>query len=452
MRRLLIGGTNSGCGKTTITCAVMKALSDRGLKVSAFKCGPDYIDPMFHKRVIGVDSHNLDSFFCDDNTLRFLLNEYAPDISNRISIIEGVMGYYDGVNGRGSAHSVSRITDTPSVLVINCHGMSDSLGAVVSGFLNYRENNIKGIIFNELSERLENLARGVCEQLGTEYLGRFPKCGFSFDSRHLGLVTPAEMTDIREKLARLGELAERYIDIDRLIEISESGELSFDDLKLPKMNFSSPPVIAVAEDEAFCFLYAENLDLLQKLGCVIQKFSPIEDSAVPKCDGLILCGGYPELHAKRLFSNIAMLRSVRDTIESGVPTIAECGGFMYLHERFVDNSGAEYPGVGMIKGSVRKTDKLQRFGYAELIAKRDGLLCRKGEKIRAHEFHYWDSGNAGADLIARKADGREWECAHCTENLYAGFPHLYFYSDIGIAERFIRNADAFRSKKLEVRS
>ena len=212
------------------------------------------------------------------------------------------------------------------------------------------------------------------------------------------------------------------------------------------MNFSSPPVIAVAEDGAFCFQYAENLDLLRKLGCTIQKFSPIEDNYVPECDGLILCGGYPELYAERLFSNAAMLCSVKDTIESGVPTIAECGSFMYLHERFVDSSGAEYRGVGIIKGSVRKTDKLQRFGYAELTAKHDSLLCCKGGKMLVHEFHYWDSDNAGADLTARKSDGREWECGYCTENLYAGFPHLYFYSDIGVAERFVRKAAEFGGK------
>ena len=445
MKRLLIGGTHSGCGKTTITCAVLKALHDRGLRVSAFKCGPDYIDPMFHKRVIGVDSHNLDSFFCDDNTLRFLLNEYSADIS----IIEGVMGYYDGLNynhGRGSAHSVADITKTPSVLVINCRGMCDSIGAVVSGFLNYWKNNISGIIFNELPERLEPLARNICCELGTEYLGRFPKTDFSFDSRHLGLVTPAEMSDIQKKLSRLGELAEQYLDIDKIIKISDSKELSFNELKFPKNSFSAPPVVAVAEDSAFCFQYAENIDLLRRLGCTIKKFSPIEDKAVPKCDGLILCGGYPELYAKRLFSNADMLRSVRETIESGVPTIAECGGFMYLHERFIDDHGEEYEGVGIIKGKVRKTDKLQRFGYAELFSERDCLLCCEGEKMRVHEFHYWDSDNIGTDLTARKTDGREWECAHCNNNLYAGFPHLYFYSDIKIAQRFVRKAAEFGGK------
>lgn len=445
MKRILIGGTGSGCGKTTITCAVLKALYDRGLRVSAFKCGPDYIDPMFHKNVIGVDAHNLEGYFCDDNTLRFLLAEYAADIS----VIEGVMGYYDGADrdtGRGSAHSVARITETPSVLVINCRGMGESIGAVVSGFLNYRENNIRGVIFNELSERLEPAAREICAELGTEYLGRFPRCDFSFDSRHLGLVTPGEMSDIRDKLKRLGELAERYLELDGIMEISECGELSFTAPEFPKTRFSPPPVIAVAEDSAFCFQYAENLDLLRKLGCEIRRFSPMNDSAVPECDGLILCGGYPELYAKRLFGNESMLRSVRGAIESGVPTIAECGGFMYLHERFSDDSGTEYNGVGVIPGSAFRTDKLRRFGYAELTARRCNLLCNEGESVRAHEFHYWDSDNAGADFLARKADGREWECGHCTERLYAGFPHLYFYSDIRIARRFAEKCAEFGGK------
>ncbi len=411
--------------------------------MSAFKCGPDYIDPMFHRNVIGADSHNLDSYFCGDNTLRFLLNEYALDVS----VIEGVMGYYDGaVGGRGSACSVASITDTPSVLVINCRGMSESIGALASGFLCYRENNIKGFIFNELPERLEPMARSICAELGTEYLGRFPRCDFSFDSRHLGLVKPEETSDIKGKLKRLGELAERHLELDKILEISNCAELSFVVPRFPKLNFSAPPVIAVAKDSAFCFQYAENLDLLRRLGCGIVYFSPMNDSVVPDCDGLILCGGYPELYARRLFGNGSMLRSVREVIGRGVPTIAECGGFMYLHERFADGSGEEYSGVGVIRGRVLKTDRLRRFGYAELTAQRDNLLCEKGQIVRVHEFHYWDSDNIGSDFLARKADGREWNCVHGLDNLYAGFPHLYFYSDIGIAERFVRKAAEFGGK------
>lgn len=445
MKRILIGGTHSGCGKTTITCAVLKALSDRKLRVSAFKCGPDYIDPMFHKNVIGVPSHNLDSCFCDDNTLRYLMTEYGGELS----VIEGVMGYYDGADrksGRGSADSVSKITETPSVLVVNCRGMSDSIGALVSGFLNYRENSLKGVIFNQLPERLEPMAREICAEQNTEYLGRFPKCDFSFDSRHLGLVTPEESSDIKEKLRRLGELAELYLELDKILEISECGALSFTTPNITELKFTSPPVIALAEDAAFCFQYAENIDLLEKLGCEIKRFSPLSENAVPDCDGLILCGGYPELYAEKLSKNVKMLCYVKEAIEHGVPTIAECGGFMYLHEKFPDNSGNLYNGVGAVQGKVFKTEKLQRFGYAELTAKNENLLCGKSEKIRVHEFHYFDSENAGNDFTAKKTDGRTWECAHCSNNFYMGFPHLYFYSDVDMARRFAKKAAEFGGK------
>lgn len=442
MKRILIGGTNSGCGKTTVTCALLKALAERGERVSSFKCGPDYIDPMFHKKVIGIASHNLDSFFCDDNTLNFLLAEYSSDIS----VIEGVMGFYDGVNGRGSAHSLCEITQTPAVLVINCRGMSESMGAVVSGFLNYRKNNISGFVFNGLPERLEPLAERLCAELETDYLGFFPQCDFSFGSRHLGLVTADEISDISEKLKRLGELAERHLRIDRLLELAESEPPSFSSPEIKMPSFSAPPVIAVASDGAFCFQYSENLELLKRLGCELRFFSPVEDSKVPECDGLLLCGGYPELYARRLSDNESMRSSLRERILRGTPTIAECGGFMYLHERFSDCNGEFFSGVGVISGSAFKTEKLRRFGYVTLTARRGNLLCGEGESLKAHEFHYWDSGNAGADFFAEKADGRAWSCCHGTENLYAGFPHIYFYSDIRLAERFVKKTAEFGGK------
>ena len=208
MKRLIIAGTHSGCGKTTVTCAVLAALKARGMRVSAFKCGPDYIDPMFHREVIGVPSHNLDSFFCSGDTLRYLLYENSRD--SGIAVIEGVMGFYDGAEGRGSAHSVSCITETHAVIVIDCRGMSDSIGAVMRGFLEYRRpNRIAGFIFNRLPERLVPLAKRLCGELGTRYLGCMPKSGIVLESRSLGLVTAAEIPDIKAKLAALGELAEK---------------------------------------------------------------------------------------------------------------------------------------------------------------------------------------------------------------------------------------------------
>ena len=436
MKKIMIGGTHSGCGKTTLVCAILAALKARGLSAASFKCGPDYIDPMFHESIIGVDAHNLDSFFCDDDTLRYLLCTNGKNAD--ISVIEGVMGYYDGVGGRGSAHSVSNATGTPSVIVIDCKGASESIGAVVKGFLDYKSpNSIKGFIFNRLPERLVPLAKDVCEKLGTKYFGYFPVNSFSLESRRLGLVTAAEVADLKKITEQLGTLAEKYILIDELIDTAGSPLPDFTPLKVNRLFENICPKIAVAKDRAFCFIYSDNIMLLRKLGCEIEFFSPVSDEQLPdNCCGVILSGGYPELYAAELSSNKSMLSAIRNAAASGMPMIAECGGFMYLHDTMRMSDGSEYGMVGAINGTAYETQRLQRFGYVTLTADTDNLICAKGESIAAHEFHYWDSTNCGESFTAEKNDGRNWRCIHADKAMYAGFPHLYFYSDTGIARRF----------------
>ncbi len=431
MKRIMIAGTSSGCGKTSISCALMKAYSDRGIRVSAFKSGPDYIDPMFHKSA-GAEPHNLDSFFCERDMIRYLLEDGSR--GSDISIIEGAMGFYDG--GKGSAYELSKLTETKVILIVNCQGIGESIGAVMKGFLTYRsENNIAGFIFNRLPSKLIENTKKICHELGTEYLGYFPKNEIAFKSRHLGLVTAAELDDISEKINELGRLAAKNIDIER---ISELAELPYPEYRRPVIKPVCNGIrVAAAKDEAFCFIYRENIDLLKKLGCEIVYFSPLNDEEIPEdSKGLILSGGYPELYAERLSSNKSMLRSIKAAIYSEIPTIAECGGFMYLHDSIEADDGQIYPMSGVIKGSAYKTDRLGRFGYIELKANQDSLLFRNGESVPAHEFHYWDSTNSGEAMKAVKPDGRSWECGHCTENMYAGFPHIYFYSDINTAGRF----------------
>lgn len=451
MRRILIAGTNSGSGKTTVTCALLAALKKRGLRVSSFKCGPDYIDPMFHREVIGVPSYNLDSYFCDDDTLNYLLYEHGSD--SDVSVIEGVMGFYDGADGRGSAYSLSQVTDTPAAVVIDCRGMSDSIGAVMHGFLEYkRPNNIVGFIFNRLPERLTSLAKRLCDELGTKYLGYFPKNGITIESRHLGLVTAKEISCIKEKLYELGEIAERSIDIDLMMQLSDRDLPVFNSPVFRSVS-GEKPVVAVARDNAFCFIYDDNIDLLKKLGCDIVYFSPINDRKIPdNAAGLILCGGYPELYAGLLSANTEMLMDIRGKVTDGLPTIAECGGFMYLHNTFEDMEGNAYKGAGLINGKAFRTDKLQRFGYVTLSAKTDSLLCKAGEKFRAHEFHYFDSTECGQNMTACKPDGRIWECVHTDAHLYAGFPHIYFYTDVRIAERFVSACRDFMEKRTNDRN
>ena len=436
MKRIIIGGTHSGCGKTTVTCAILQALRDRSFKVASFKCGPDYIDPMFHEKIIGTNAYNLDSFFCDDNTLKFLLTENSRH--SDISVIEGVMGFYDGVNGRGSANSVSEITDTKAVIVIDCKGMSQSIGAVMKGFLTYQKNNIIGFIFNRLPEKLVPMAQKLCDELNTEYFGFMPTNRITVESRHLGLVTADEIDDIKEKMQALADLAKKHILLDRIIGISESEELIFTPPEIKSHSFKRPPVIAAARDKAFCFLYSDNISLLIKMGCEIRYFSPLSDMKIPEADGLILCGGYPELYAQQLSENTSMIEDIKRKISDGMPAVAECGGFMYLHSELENADGRIYKMAGVIDGRVYKTDRLQRFGYVTMTAEKNNLLCGKGESLPAHEFHYWDSTACGCDFAARKTDGREWKCVHANENLYAGFPHLYFYSNIKTAESFVR--------------
>ncbi len=435
MSRILIAGTHSGCGKTTVTLALLSVLKTRGLEVSSFKCGPDYIDPMFHREIVGVRAHNLDAFFCNETALRDQLVAHAGDIS----VLEGVMGYYDGIGpeGHASTHDVARVTDTPVVLVVDAKGMHASAAAVLRGFRDYKpESHIFGVIFNSISPSLYEDYRQIAENAGVPALGFLPcQPELSIGSRHLGLITAGEIADIREKLTRLGQLAEQHIDIASLLALAGSA------VPLEPPALSQPLLktvrIAVARDAAFCFLYQENLELLELLGAELSFFSPLRDSALPEgIDGLYLPGGYPELHLKMLSANAAMRGAIREAVSGGLPTIAECGGFMYLHKTL-----DEHPMTGVIPAKAFRTDRLQRFGYVTLTAAADNLLCRKGESIRAHEFHIYDSTVNGSGFIAAKArNGAEHICVHATDSLYAGFPHLYFPANPACAEAFIRKA------------
>jgi len=433
--RLLIAGTNSGCGKTTATCALLCALKARGKKAAAFKCGPDYIDPMFHREAIGIPSHNLDPFFCPPETLR---EQFAAG-AGEISVIEGVMGYYDGAgtDGRFSTYDVARATKTPVVLVMDAHGMYTSAGAILQGFRGFREESgVRGVIFNGASPMLyKGLAR-IARDAGVEPYGFLPRVPeLSVPSRHLGLYTAGEIADINEKLRRLGELAGEDFDMEGLLSLAGSApELP----TKPKAEPSPERVrVAVARDEAFCFIYQENLETLRALGCELCFFSPVHDAALPeRIGGLYLPGGYPELYARELAENRTMRAAVKAAVSDGVPTIAECGGFMYLH----DSLDGE-PMAGAIGGASYKTDRLQRFGYVTMTAGRDNLLCRDGESTRAHEFHFYESENCGGDFAAVNAGGgKEYRCCHAGKTLYAGFPHLFFPANPAFAEGFVNGA------------
>lgn len=449
INRVMFAGTNSGCGKTTITCGIMQALLNRGLKVSSFKCGPDYIDPMFHSKVIGTKSSNLDSYFTNESTLKELL--YENSLDSQISIMEGVMGYYDGIGltEEGSAYAISTQTNTPVILIIDAKGMSTSIGAIMEGFLYYKkESNIKGVIFNRLAPTLYDRVKKLSENIGLKAYGYLPaKKDITIESRHLGLVTADELADIKDKLNLLGMTIAETIDLEGILALGESATpITIPTKKeLPR---KASVKIGVAQDKAFCFYYRENLRLLQLLGAELIYFSPLESKELPKgLNGLYLGGGYPELYGRELSHNIELLNQIKISIQSGLPTIAECGGFMYLHEELEDKDGQVHKMAGVIPGKSYRTERLRYFGYIKMLAREDSLLAKKGEMMKAHEFHYWDSDNKGTAFHIEKAAGdKEWEGVHVTNSFYGGYPHLYFYSNPVLAERFIDKCSEYSGK------
>ena len=447
MNRILISGTNSNCGKTTITMALLAAFKNKGLEIASFKSGPDYIDPMFHRKVFDVETHNLDPYF---STEEMLCDQFIRNCGKDLSIIEGAMGYYDGigVEGRASAWEVAKSIKAPAVLIIDAKGMSNSAAAIIKGFKEFKdESMVEGVIFNNISPMLYPLLRDIVEKEGIKAYGFLPREErYSVGSRNLGLITADEIEDIKEKINGLRELAEKYIDLEGLYELAKSAPVleASDDYKklIESSKDESKPRIAVSRDNAFCFMYKENIEILEDLGCEVVFFSPLNDENLPEnISGLYLCGGYPELYPEELSNNKKMCQEIKDIITKGIPTIAECGGFMYLHDS-IEN----VPMVGFIKGNCIKTDKLQRFGYIEITALEDNLLCDKGESIRVHEFHYYDSENCGESFMAKKAsNGLEYLCCHGSDSLYAGFPHIYLPANPNFAKSFVENAKKWKA-------
>ncbi len=440
--RLLFAAPASGSGKTTVVCGLLRALKNRGKGVRAFKCGPDFIDPLFHETVVGVPSGTLDLFFSDQDQLKRLYCRHAAGAD--LCLIEGVMGYYDGLGAatdRASSYAVARALDAPVVLIVDGRGQSLSALATLEGFLRFREDSrIRGVLFNRMSESVYNALKPQVEALGVRPLGYVPKAPeVMVESRHLGLVTPGEIEDLGQKLDALAALLERTVDMEGLLALAGSAPA----LEAPP----APPIpplprtrIAVARDQAFCFLYRDNLDLLADYGAELTFFSPLHDDALPAgAQGLILPGGYPELHARALSENESMRRSVREAIQNGLPCLAECGGFLYLHRELEDMEGRSWPMAGVLDARAYRTPRLGRFGYITLTAKADTAFLPAGEIVRGHEFHYFESESCGDALRAQKPTGsRGWDCGHSRGNLLMGFPHLYYPSDPQLIERFLR--------------
>lgn len=446
--RIMLAAPKSGSGKTLLTCGLLEVLRRRGLNPIACKCGPDYIDPMFHRYVLGIPGRNLDSFFLPAEGVRKVLVDAVREEQAGIAVLEGVMGYYDGLGGTetsASSWEIAEITDTPAILVLDCKGASLSVAAMASGFLHFRKkSHIAGVILNRVSSMYyERLAAAVEEASGLPVLGYLPESEeYRMESRHLGLFLPGEIDRLRERIGRLADQMEKSIAVDRVLEVAGMLPLRIENKEKEKAENESMEAesiakfpacqeqkvtsrvrIGVARDEAFCFYYQENFHLLEQMGAELVYFSPLRDKKIPdRVDGLLFGGGYPENYARELAKNAAMRESIRRSIAAGMPFLAECGGFLYLHRTLEGSDGKHWEMAGVYPFDAYRTNRLRRFGYVR-------LLTSSGQEIHGHEFHYWESEDPGTDWEAVKPTGnRSWRCIHEKGGQIGGFPHLYYAS------------------------
>lgn len=477
--RIVIAGTNSGCGKTTVSIGLMAALMKRGFVVQPYKVGPDYIDPMFHTFITGRNSRNLDSWLLNEETVSYLFQRSFTGAD--IAVIEGVMGLYDGFGGssiEGSTAHVSGIIKAPVVLLVNGEGMSLSIAALVKGYAEFnRETDVKGVIVNNIrSEAHYTMLKDIIEEhTGIKGIGYVRKNeDFSLHSRHLGLVPSNEIEGLKSKLDTLADEIIRTVDLNTLINIAgETEEISSGRCNPSIKAIAAHSVkegekvrIAVAMDKAFNFYYKDNLELFEMLGAELVYFSPLKDKQLPSdIDGIYLGGGYPEVWARELEKNTSLMEEIKTRIEDNIPAYAECGGLMYLTGAITDSEGNCYKMAGVIDAESKMTKSLQRFGYVEVEIKEGCVLSETGCRVRAHEFHYsqimdnedFPDGykvykptenkkevTCGSSTETPEGRQKVWNCGYRKKNLVAGYPHIHFWSDTGIVSEFIKKCKEYR--------
>ena len=450
--RVIIGATSTASGKTSLVCGLARALTSAGLAVACAKCGPDYLDGALHEMASGRPSVNLDLFLGSERLAASLLARRAQGCD--LTLVEGVMGYFDGLatSDEASTWAVAHATQSPAILVVDGRRKSLSLAADLLGYTRLRTpSHVCAVIVNRVSERRYAQLRTVVEdECGIRCLGYVPECDEArIAHRHLGLVT-TPTPELMERMDGLGAKLSRTLDLDAILALAaDSQDLEVED-PTPLPDTACGPVIAVARDEAFSFCYGETLEQLTHLGARIAFFSPLEDSAMPVgTSGLYLPGGYPELHARKLSENVSMRAAIRASIALGLPTIAECGGYLYLARTLEDAEGVAWPMAGALACHARRGDRLAPFGYVTLTAREDSLLARAGQSLRAHEFHYWRcDGHEDAFLARKPHTDVSWDSGIATRSLYAGFGHLYLPGAPEAARRFVDAcADFGRSGK-----
>jgi cobyrinic acid a,c-diamide synthase len=456
----VIAGPASGVGKTTVTLSLMAALRKRGLTVQPFKCGPDFIDGGHHARVCGRASRNLDGWMLSAEANRQVFSRNAANAD--VCVVEGVMGLFDGVDGKSEAGSTAEIAkwlQLPVILVVDASAMARSAAALIHGFESFDPAlKISGVIFNNAggAAHYRMLSDAVRMSANAVPLGYLPGDErIHIPERYLGLVTAGENLLPDSMLSLLGELAEGYIDLDQLLACAASIPAATDDQKQGSRGISAGSIrLGVARDKAFCFYYQDNLDALREAGTEIVEFSPLEDSSLPTAlDALYFGGGYPELFAKQLSENRLMLASIKRGAEDGLPIYAECGGLMYLARKIVTKEDATFPMAGVLPITVQMTDRLVNFGYTEVSFTSDCLIGPAGAKARGHSFHCSRIADVGpVEYVYRTRNsmtGREEPDGLRVENVLASYIHVHFLSNPGMAEALVRNAERARRQKLK---
>ena len=454
----MIAGTNSGVGKTTVTLGIMSALVQKGIKVQGFKAGPDYIDPSHHTFVTGNASRNLDTWMMGENACRELFERSA--LNADVSVIEGVMGLYDGSidsSGHGSSAHLAKILNIPVILVVNARGVAQSAGAVVMGFMEFdKEINLAGIILNNVASQnhYDIIKKAIEESCSVAVLGYLNKeSDITIPERHLGLI-PSEEKKINSALYdKLGQMVLETIDIDKLQEIAGSAAVFPDYNRSIFINRASSldVTLAVARDSAFCFYYQDDIDLFEELGAKIIEFSPLADKSLPDgIDGIFMGGGFPELFADRLMKNESMRNSILEAHKQGTVIYGECGGMMYLLEKLIDCEGRSFKMSGVLIGTSRMENRRQGLGYVITDATCDNIICKSADTFRAHEFHWSKLQDVPDDTVfaynTRKSNGKKTGIdGICKSNVLASYTHIHFSSNPDLAKSILSTM-AKRSK------
>lgn len=452
--RLVIAGTGSGVGKTTFTIGLMAALQEKGYCVQGFKCGPDYIDPTFHTAVTGRSSRNLDSWMFDERTVIDILERNSRDAD--ISIIEGVMGFYDGkspLEDRGSTAEISILTKSPVLLIVNCASMARSVAAIVKGFQVFNKNvNIVAVIANQVgSEGHYKIVKAAVEQeCGIPVVGYLKKeQNIEMPSRHLGLIPAIERGELQPFFHQLGDLINATVDVEKIFELSTSTNISAIHPSIFEQKTDQQVKIAVAKDAAFNFYYEENIELILANGAKVEYFAPLNGEQLPAdADGLYIGGGFPEEFAQKLAQLTDVKKSLQKAIIKGIPTLAECGGFMYLTEALFTTDGKRYDMVGCIPGTVQMQTKRAALGYREIFGTKGNFLISEGQEAKGHEFHYstYSKPNNINHAYETKSRFKKQGEGYMHENLIAGYTHFHFASNPQLVAQWIEQCKKYQKK------